>query len=464
MLAISKTSKRVLSASVLFLSTFTIIFLTESLVKAADLGAVDLNGFCRYRYMNSIAIATRPDPNNQGATGWKCKVPNNIGGVDFKDFSDANFSSIVEVCNWQYNRANATAQALNFGDPYSWRCYADVIPTNQLIRATNINKNYYPGRKWITYTGYKLEFQTDRNLVLYNPSGKAIWATGTNGAADMLSVQTDGNVVLYGGSKALWATNTSGNNGAYFAIQSDGNLVVYNTNNRPIFSTATAGGSIGTFSAAADWSRPKYLEHLASWTDFQWEDAINSAADINAINKDNFNLGSSGNITSFRTPVTDMGIIYRDLSTALFGNEKRFKFTGAYISDDYYKATGGAYGYHGGIDIWAPIGTEVNTLVSGKVVLVDMRWGLLTIQDANGINYIYKHLSQVLVSQGSSVTAGQKVAKTGITAADAAHLHYEITRKDYIYGALQTPTKKTKEEARQRTYNPFKNYWAMRRI
>ncbi|MFN6529291.1 M23 family metallopeptidase [Nostoc sp. ChiSLP03a] len=167
-------------------------------------------------------------------------------------------------------------------------------------------------------------------------------------------------------------------------------------------------------------------------------------------------------LTASLVKAADLGGV--DLSTALFGNEKRFKFTGAYISDDYYKATGGVNGYHGGIDIGAPIGTEVKTLVSGKVVLVDMHWGLLTIQDANGINHIYKHLSQVLVSQGSSVTAGQKVAKTGITAADAAHFHYEITRKDYVYGALQIPTKKTKEEARQRTYNPFKNYWAMRRI
>jgi hypothetical protein len=62
--------------------------------------------------------------------------------------------------------------------------------------------NFYPGQQWVTSTNYKFIFQPDRNLVLYNPQGKAIWATGTyNTTADRFSVQRDGNVVLYDGGK-----------------------------------------------------------------------------------------------------------------------------------------------------------------------------------------------------------------------------------------------------------------------
>ena len=190
----------------------------------------------------------------------------------------------------------------------------------------------------------------------------------------------------------------------------------------------------------------KYYDSLASWSDTNWENAINSGAAINAINSN---------------PSLDHAKVYRDLSNDLFG--KFFPIGGAYISDDYYRETGGTVGYHGAIDISATSGTPVKTIVSGKVVLADMRWGLLTIQDANGNNHIYMHLSKFLVSQGQSVSAGQIVANTGSTGASNPHLHYEIARNAYPYGALQTPAAKTKDDFRARTFNPLKDYWLMRR-
>jgi cold shock CspA family protein len=189
-----------------------------------------------------------------------------------------------------------------------------------------------------------------------------------------------------------------------------------------------------------------YFDSLASWGDTAWENAINSGAAINAINAN---------------PNLDHAKVYRDLSNNLFG--KFFPIGGAYISDDYYRETGGAYGYHGGIDISADLNTPVKTLVSGNVTVTDMRWGLLTIQDSNGNNHIYMHLSKILVSKGQSVSAGQVVANTGSTGASSPHLHYEITRSAYPYGALQTPAAKTKDDFRARTYNPLKDYWLLRR-
>ena len=128
---------------------------------------------------------------------------------------------------------------------------------NVEIRATTGNRDYRRGQSWRTCTGsgYQFIFQHDGNVVLYTPSGRAIWATGTDRtSADILSVQADGNVVLYDQGRAVWATNTAGNRGALFAIQNDGNVVVYTSSGRPIFATSTDGGQSRTLTAARDWS------------------------------------------------------------------------------------------------------------------------------------------------------------------------------------------------------------------
>jgi hypothetical protein len=54
--------------------------------------------------------------------------------------------------------------------------------------------------------------QSDGNLVPYNATHHAVWATGTNGKyATYALMQSDGNFVLYtAGGKAVWATHTNG--------------------------------------------------------------------------------------------------------------------------------------------------------------------------------------------------------------------------------------------------------------
>ncbi|MGQ0631650.1 MAG: CHAP domain-containing protein [Sporichthyaceae bacterium] len=95
---------------------------------------------------------------------------------------------------------------------------------------------------------YTFVLQGDGNLVLYGPSGRAIWSTdvrasgwrdqvkvkfsaargtlatyaadgrriwesgGLNAGGDRFVVQSDGNLVIYAGSKAVWASNTAGRN------------------------------------------------------------------------------------------------------------------------------------------------------------------------------------------------------------------------------------------------------------
>jgi len=52
--------------------------------------------------------------------------------------------------------------------------------------------------------------QIDGNFVVYDQSGNAVFAAGTNGnPGSRLVVQDDGNVVIYTtDGTALWATNT----------------------------------------------------------------------------------------------------------------------------------------------------------------------------------------------------------------------------------------------------------------
>ena len=99
---------------------------------------------------------------------------------------------------------------------------------------------FHPGQEWRTCSGYRFTFQRDRNLVLYNPNGTAIWATMTqNSRANRLVMQRDGNLVLYDGRIPVWASNSQGNyRDVYLAIQEDGNIVIYD-GDRAVWNTRT---------------------------------------------------------------------------------------------------------------------------------------------------------------------------------------------------------------------------------
>ena len=89
---------------------------------------------------------------------------------------------------------------------------------------------------------YKLIFQEDRNLVLYDVYRKAYWNTATNGKdASRAIMQSDGNLVLYKeNNEVVWAANKAWPNfrfvqNARLTVQDDGNLVMYEPNNAVIW-------------------------------------------------------------------------------------------------------------------------------------------------------------------------------------------------------------------------------------
>jgi hypothetical protein len=76
---------------------------------------------------------------------------------------------------------------------------------------------------------FRLIYQTDGNLVIYNAAGNPVWHTNTYGTSPgRAHMQPDGNFVVYNSSgQPLWHTFTYGRNGASLAMQDDGNLVIY---------------------------------------------------------------------------------------------------------------------------------------------------------------------------------------------------------------------------------------------
>ncbi len=92
---------------------------------------------------------------------------------------------------------------------------------------------------------YKLIYQTDGNLVLYNTTtNAALWTIGvTSGAPGSMQMQTDGNLVVYNSyGTAVWQSSTNnGDSGTRLVVQDDGNTVLYRSDNTPAWSTNTHG-------------------------------------------------------------------------------------------------------------------------------------------------------------------------------------------------------------------------------
>lgn len=87
--------------------------------------------------------------------------------------------------------------------------------------------------------------------------------------------------------------------------------------------------------------------------------------------------------------------------------------------------------YHGGIDFPVSTGSNVYAAASGTVILVkylNYSYGrYLIIDHGDGLSTLYAHNSQILVSVGDNVSAGQVVAKSGSTGnSTGPHCHFEV--------------------------------------
>ncbi|MEU1038039.1 transglycosylase family protein [Streptomyces sp. NPDC005551] len=97
-----------------------------------------------------------------------------------------------------------------------------------------------------------------------------------------------------------------------------------------------------------------------------------------------------------------------------------------------YRAAGSSWskGYHTGVDFPVATGTSVRSVGAGQVVSAG--WGgsygyQVVIRHADGRYSQYAHLSAISVRGGQSVTAGQRIGRSGSTGnSTGPHLHFEV--------------------------------------
>lgn len=110
-----------------------------------------------------------------------------------------------------------------------------------------------------------------------------------------------------------------------------------------------------------------------------------------------------------------------------------------YVSSDFgYRSDPftGVTAYHSGIDMPAPSGTPIVAAATGTVEWATYsatagNW--IGINHGNGVYTVYMHMSALLVSAGTRVSAGQTIGLVGTTGSSTGnHLHFSV-RKNGAY-------------------------------
>ena len=90
--------------------------------------------------------------------------------------------------------------------------------------------------------------------------------------------------------------------------------------------------------------------------------------------------------------------------------------------------------FHKGVDIAAPMGTDVYCAAQGKVIFAGQKSGYgncVIIEHENGLATLYGHLSKILVDANQQVKIGDVIAKVGSTGRSTGpHLHYEVRKNN----------------------------------
>nr|WP_320190826.1 M23 family metallopeptidase [uncultured Desulfobacter sp.] len=94
---------------------------------------------------------------------------------------------------------------------------------------------------------------------------------------------------------------------------------------------------------------------------------------------------------------------------------------------------------HRGVDFRAPVGTAVEAVAEGRVILAESHYyagNSIYIDHGNGVISLYFHLSDFNVSSGDIVKRGQIIGRSGCTGrATGPHLHLSIS----VQGQLVDP-------------------------
>lgn len=89
------------------------------------------------------------------------------------------------------------------------------------------------------------------------------------------------------------------------------------------------------------------------------------------------------------------------------------------------------HGLHPGVDLRAPLGTDIYSMASGTVIEVEemmVGYGhFVRIAHQGMISTLYAHLDRVRVVPGQKVAKGETIGTVGLTGwSTGAHLHFEV--------------------------------------
>jgi murein DD-endopeptidase MepM/ murein hydrolase activator NlpD len=115
-------------------------------------------------------------------------------------------------------------------------------------------------------------------------------------------------------------------------------------------------------------------------------------------------------------------------------NSKYGNLAGYFIRPTNGIKTQGLHGkYRTAVDIANSVGTPIYAAAGGTVIIARMGGynggygNYIVIQHPNGVQTLYGHLSQILISPGSHVDQGDLIAKMGDTGnSTGPHLHFEL--------------------------------------
>jgi len=204
---------------------------------------------CRMRQGKAVVETRRRDyVNNFRDTGWDyCyDIATMAGKIITHPDGDSHYVDSAGVRHWIQSESAYWCLRNRGIDAVTvrWREYINRTPEGEWAVCGD---TAWTGQKldrgqWLSSGDgrYKLRMQGDGNLVLYNSSGHAIWATNRLGG-QFAVVQGDGNLVVYASDgRPLWASNTAGSGANRLVVQSDGNLVLYSPT-RAVWATGTTG-------------------------------------------------------------------------------------------------------------------------------------------------------------------------------------------------------------------------------
>lgn len=92
----------------------------------------------------------------------------------------------------------------------------------------------------------------------------------------------------------------------------------------------------------------------------------------------------------------------------------------------------GQRSFHAGVDVGAPKGTPIRAALGGEVVHAgrSRTWGRNVVVRTRGLRVRYAHASDILVTEGELVDAGQRLGSVGSTGrATGPHLHVQVDRR-----------------------------------